>query len=103
MVKHEIKVEISNSEEIKTLIQKAYFEEGLQGKILGKNHFLKISKEDDINYTIFKDLNGVTVKITNEDVIDGTMRFMVDESEGEVKLYPISIYAISENGRYIFY
>jgi hypothetical protein len=103
MIKHEIKVEIQNSEEIKSLIQKAYFEEGLQGKILGKKHFLKINKEDDINYTIFKDLNGATVKITNEDVIDGTMRFMVDESGGEVKLYPISIYTINENGRYIFY
>jgi hypothetical protein len=103
MSKHEIKVEVQNSEEIKSLIQRAYFEEGLQGKILGKNHFLKIDKEDDINYTIFKELNGVTVKITNEELIDGAMRFMVDESEGEVKLYPISIYAINDNGRYIFY
>ncbi len=103
MVKHEIKVEISKPEEIKNLIQKAYFEEGNQGKIMGKNHFLKIEEEDDINYTIFKDLNGATVKISNSEVIDGTMRFMVDELDGEVKLYPISIYAINENGKYIFY
>jgi hypothetical protein len=103
MVKHEIKVEISKSEEIKSLIQKAYFEEGLQGKILGKKHFLKIDKEDDVNYLIFKDLDGSTVKISNEEIIDGTMRFMVNESEGEVRLYPISIYVINENGRYIFY
>jgi hypothetical protein len=103
MVKHEIKVEISKPEEIKDLIQKAYFEEDSQGKILGKKHFLKIEEEDDINYTIFKDLNGATVKISNSEVIDGTMRFMVDELDGEVKLYPISIYAINENGKYIFY
>ncbi len=103
MAKHEIKVKISNSEEIKDLIQRAYFEEGSQGKILGKKHYLKIDREDDINYTIFKDLNGTTVKIINEEIIDGSMRFMVDESEGEVKLYPISIYSINENGRYIFY
>lgn len=103
MVKHEIKVEVSKPEEIKDLIQKAYFEEGNQGKIIGKKHFLEISKEDDINYTIFKDLNGATVKVSNTDVIDGNMRFIVDESNGDVRLYPVSIYVIVENDKYIFY
>jgi hypothetical protein len=103
MVKHEIKVEVSKPEEIKDIIQKAYFEEGNQGKIMGKKHFLEISKEDDVNYTIFKDLNGATVKVSNTDVIDGNMRFIVDESNGDVRLYPVSIYAIEENGKYIFY
>lgn len=103
MIKNEIKVEISKSEEIKKLIQKVYFEEGDRGKIMGKKHFLEISKEDDVNYTIFKDLNGATVKVTNDEVIDGAMRFIVDESDGDVRLYPISIYAIEENSKYIFY
>lgn len=103
MVKHEIKVEVSKPEEIKDLIQKAYFEEGNQGKIIGKKHFLEIPKEDDVNYEIFKDLDGATVKVSNTDIIDGTMRFMVNESNGYVKLYPVSMYAIVENGKYIFY
>lgn len=103
MVKHEIKVEISKPVELKNLIEKAYFEEGNRGKVLGKKNFLKITKEDDVNYTIFKDLNGATVKVTNSEIIDGTMRFMVEESEEDINLYPISIYAIKENNKYIFY
>lgn len=103
MIKHEIKVEFSNSEILKSLINKAYFEEGYLGKIMGKENFIIVDESvDDVAYTIFKGLNGATAKITNE-IIDGTIRFMIDESHGEVRLYPISIYCIQENGRYIFY
>lgn len=103
MVKHEIKVEFNNSEALRKIIETAYFDEGFGGKILGKKHYITINESDDINYTIFKDLNNVTVKITNDEVIDGTMRFVIDENEGEVRLYPISIYSIKEENRYIFY
>lgn len=103
MIKHEIKVEFSNTEALKSIINKAYFEEGNMGKIMGKENYLKVDEEvDDVSYTIFKGLNSVTAKITNE-IIDGSMRFMIDETHGEVRLYPISIYCIQEDGRYIFY
>ena len=101
MIKHEIKVELSDSNSIQELIEKTYFEEGDRGKILGKKNYLTIDKEDDINYTIFKGLNTATVKVMNE-IIDGNMRFIVDESNGDVRLYPISIYCIKEE-RYSFY
>jgi hypothetical protein len=104
MIKHEIKVEFSNSDVLKSIIEKAYFEEGHMGKILRKeDHFIKIGESDEINYTIFKGLNGITTKIINEEVVDGAMRFMVDETQGELRLYPISIYCVKEEGRYIFY
>jgi hypothetical protein len=103
MVKHEIKVEFNNSEALRKIIETAYFDEGFGGKILGKKHYITIDESDDINHTIFKDMNNVTVKITNDEVIDGTMRFVIDETEGEVRLYPISIYSIKEENRYIFY
>jgi len=103
MVKHEIKVEISKSEELKNIIEKAYFEEGIMGKIIGKKHFIKIDESDDINFTIFKGLNNATVKVTNEEIIDGSMRFIVDETEGDLRLYPVSIYCIREDNKYIFY
>ena len=103
MIKHEIKVEFSNTEALKNLINKAYFEEGYMGKIMGKENYIKVDEEtDDVSYTIFKGLNSVTAKITNE-IIDGAMRFMIDETQGEVRLYPISIYCIQEEDRYIFY
>ena len=103
MVKHEIKVEFNNSEAVRKIIETAYFDEGFGGKILGKKHYITVDESDDINHTIFKDMNNVTVKITNDEVIDGTMRFVIDETEGEVRLYPISIYSIKEENRYIFY
>ena len=104
MIKHEIKVEFSNSEALKTLISKAYFEQGQMGKIMGKENFIKVDETtDEVAYTIFKGLNSATAKITNEEVIDGTMRFMIDETQGEIRLYPISIYCIQEEERYIFY
>lgn len=103
MIKHEIKVEFSNSEVLKNLINKAYFEEGYMGKIMGKNNYIKVDESvDDIAYTVFRGLNSTTAKITNE-IIDGTMRFMIDETQGEVRLYPISVYCIQEEGKYIFY
>jgi hypothetical protein len=103
MVKHEIKVELDKTEEIRQIIEKAYFEEGFAGKIAGKNHYLTIEESDDINYSIFSGLNNVTVKIINEEVIDGTMRFVIDETDGNIKLYPISVYCIKEEDRYSFY
>ena len=101
MVKHEIKVELSDSTSIQEIIENAYFEEGQMGKILGKKHYLTIDESDEVNYTIFKGLNNATVKITNE-IIDGSMRFIIDETEGDVRLYPISVYCVKEQ-KYSFY
>ena len=101
-MKHEIKVEFSNRIELQSLIKKAYFDNGTMGKITRKDDFLRIDEDDDVLFTIFKGLNSATVKITN-DIIDGNMRFMVDETQGEVRLYPISIYCIKEDQKYSFY
>lgn len=103
MLKHEIKVEFKNSQELSSLIQKSYFLEGDSGKILTKSNYLKIAESDDVNYSIFKGLDGATVKILNDDVIDGSFRFLVEEIDDEVRLYPISIYAVKEGDRYSFY
>jgi len=103
MVKHEIKVELNKTEDIKNIIELAYFKEGFGGKILGKKHYISITKDDDVNWSIFNGLHNATIKVTNEEIIDGTMRFVIDESEGELRLYPISIYCIKEEERYIFY
>ena len=74
MIKHEIKVEFSNSEILKSLIEKAYFQEGDRGKILGKENYIKIDDETNVDYIIFKGLNNATVKIYNEDIIDGYLQ-----------------------------
>lgn len=102
MIKQEIKIELSDILSIRDLIEKSYFEDGQFGKIVNNKFFLEI-KETDINYDFFKGLNNVTVKISNDEIIDGFMRFIIDESDEKIKLYPISIYCIKENEKYIFY
>lgn len=102
MSKHEIKIELDKTEQLREVIEKAYFVDGNLGKILGKKHFIKIEETDDVNFTIFKGLNNATVKVSNQEIIDGNMRFIVDEESGELRLYPISTYCIKED-RYIFY
>ena len=101
MVKHEIKIPFSNGDELKQIIQKAYFEEGDRGKLLGRKNYIKVN--DDVNHAIFKGLHNITVKLTNEELIDGSIRFLVEEKDNEIRLYPISIYAIQEEEKYIFY
>ena len=102
MSKHEIKVELSDSTSIKSIIESSYFQDGQMGKILGKKDFLTIEENDEVNHLIFKGLNNATVKITNE-VVDGYMRFIIDETEGDIRLYPVSIYCVKENDKYTFY
>lgn len=104
MVKHEIKVEFQNTEALSSIIEKAYFIEGDCGKIIGKDYRLVIDKEGDSSvYSILSGLHNATVKISNGEIIDGSMRFIIEESNGVLSISPISIYCIKEEGKYIFY
>ena len=104
MVKHEIKVECAATDALRSIIEKAYFIEGLAGKIQGKENYMVLTEEmDEVSYTVLKGLHHATIKIINPDIIDGAMRFMVDESNDELRIYPISIYCIKEDEKYIFY
>ena len=87
------------------MIEKAYFEEGYLGKLLSKNNFIEVSPEvDEVVNTVIKGLNNATIKILNNDLIDGSCRFIVDDTGENPKIYPISMYCIvDENKKYIFY
>lgn len=105
-MKSEIKIEFSKSEPLKDIIQKAYFEEGYVGKLLTKNNFIEVTPElDDIFYTVVKGLNNATIKVTNNDLIDGSCRFLVDDTGQNPKIFPISMYCVvhDANGKYTFY
>ena len=104
MVKHEIKVECAATDALRSIIENTYFIEGLAGKIQGKENYMVLTEEmDEISYTVLKGLHHATIKIINPDIIDGAMRFMIDESNDELRIYPISIYCIKEDEKYIFY
>lgn len=104
-MKSEIKIEFSNQEELKKVIEKAYFEEGYLGKLLTNTNFVEITPEiDDILHTVIKGLNNATIKVTNNDLIDGSCRFIVDDTGVNPKIYPISMYCIvDDNKKFIFY
>ena len=104
-MKTELKIDFKNQEILENLIQKTYFENGQMGALHGKKNFINISEQsDDVLFTILKGLNDSTIKIQNEDMIDGVARFIVQEEQEEIKLYPISLYCIvDENKKYSFY
>lgn len=105
LMKSEIKVEFNNSDVLGDLIKKAYFENGQMGKLLGKKNYIEVTPDlDDVLHTIVKGLHNATIKITNNDIVDGTFRFIIDENEnGSIKIYPINIYCVFENSKYCFY
>lgn len=101
-MKYELKIEYKDNNQLKSIIDKSYFENGNNGKLRGKTHFLIIDREDPL-FVVFKGLNNVTTKIINEELIDGSLRCVVDESPEVIQLYPINNYCIIEQEKYSFY
>ena len=100
-MKSELKLDYTQSKSLDKLIQKSYFQENTQGRLSKTRNFIDLKKSDEL-YELLKGLNNATVKITNE-LIDGSLRFLVDETSG-LKIYPISLFCIiDENQKYSFY
>lgn len=103
-MKSELKLNFKDKNLLNDLIQKSYFEDGQNGTLKGQTNFIKVEKDNDVLYTVLDGLNNITIKIINEEIIDGSFRFIVDQNEEEIKLNPISLYCITlEDGRYSFY
>jgi hypothetical protein len=104
MIKHEIKIEFQDLKALKNLIEKTYFKDEQMGKLISNSNYIEIDeKSNDVIYSILKGLDGNTIKIINENIIDGSLRFMINETNNEIRIYPISIYCINDNGKYIFW
>lgn len=101
-MKYEIKIDFKDAQQLQEVIQSSYFEDGTLGKLVGKKSFLTIPQEDPL-FIVFKGLNNMTVKLTNESLIDGSMRCVIDEGSDKVSLYPINNFCIVEDEKYSFY
>jgi hypothetical protein len=101
-MKYELKIEIKDKVQLEQTIQKSYFEDGTKGKLVGKKAHLKINNDDPL-FIVFKGLNNITAKLTNEELIDGSMRCVVDETEDCINLFPINNYCIIDQEKYSFY
>ena len=101
-MKAEPKIDYTHQKKLEKVIQNAYFEDNTLGRLVGKKSFIEIEKDDE-EYEILKGLNNATIKIVNSEVIDGTCRFIVDESDG-LKIYPISMFCVVDDSKkYTFY
>jgi len=104
-MKYELKIEFKNKEKLIDVIQKSYFENGNMGKLVGKKDHISIESEDPL-YIIFRGLNNMTVKLFNDEIVDGSMRcIIVDDTSNMINLFPINNYCIIEDKskKYSFY
>ena len=101
-MKYELKIEIKYKNQLTQVIEESYFKTGTQGKLVGKQSSIKIDKEDPL-FIVFKGLNNMTAKILNDELIDGSVRCVVDETEEVISLYPVNPYCIIEDEKYSFY
>jgi hypothetical protein len=103
-MKFEPKLEFKESKDLKELIEKNYFELGDRGKITRKNKLspLRITKEDP-NYIMFKGWNNNIVRLTNDEIMTSSLKFIVEEEQDLVNLFPINTYCIIEDEKYSFY
>jgi hypothetical protein len=99
-MKQQKRVEFSDTIELNKLIKKTYFEEN-NGKIRGNENNLELFKTHPM-YNEFVGLNKSCVKLENE-LIDGTIKCIVEEHKDIIKLFPISIYCIIDDEKYSFY
>ena len=104
-MKSELKVEFSNSEVLRELIESSYYEEGQQGRLMGKKSIFVNEDLDDVFYTIIKGLDRTTIKMSNKELIHCTLRILIEETDRGYNLCPVSTYCIKEenNKFYSFY
>lgn len=101
-MKYELKIEFKDKEKLENIIKSSYFEDNNNGRLKGKKDYLTINENETL-FIAFKGLNNITVKLINDDLIDGSMRFVVDEMINCINLYPINNYCIVEDKKYSFY
>ena len=103
-MKFEMKVELEDKQSLDKLIQGVYFADLRNGKLSNKEKMaLRIAKTDPLSI-IFRGLDNTIVRGYNNELIDGTIRFVVNESGPDnIELIPCSLYCIVENDKYSFY
>ncbi len=98
-MRSEFKVEIEDKDLLKKLFDRSY----VKGRLTKNNNFIEIdSKKHKEVFETISNLNNATIKVSNNDLIDGFCRFIV-EVDKNVKIYPISIYCIIDDKKFLFY
>lgn len=102
-MKFELKIEYHDDSVLDNLIKEVYFTKETPGKISNKKNRNIVIDKDDPLYIVFKGLDKLTTKLCNINLIDGSMRFIINEDLDNISLEPCSIYCVIENEKYSFY
>lgn len=96
-MKHELKIDYKETDKLNELISLSYKD----GYLINKFNSLVIEKDTTL-YNLCKGLHNLTVKLCNEDLIDGSLRMIISEINEEIKLYPCSIVYEMDNNKFSF-
>jgi hypothetical protein len=96
-MKNELKIDFKETQILKQLLQDSYNE----GVISNTNNKI-VFEEDTPNYLLCKGLHNLTVRLWNDELIDGPLRCIIQEEESYISLYPCSIHYEIDNNKYSF-
>ena len=96
-MKHELRFEFKDTKLLTSFIESCYND----GVLADKNKKMTFDKTSHI-YNLCKGLSNLTVRIWNDEILDGTMRLIIDDTGNEVLLYPCSIVYVMDNNKYSF-
>lgn len=96
-MKHELRFEFKDTKLLSSFIELCYND----GILTDKNKKMTFDKTSHI-YNLCKGLSNLTVRIWNDEILDGTMRLIIDDTINEVSLYPCSIVYVMDNNKYSF-
>ena len=97
MMKYELKIEFREIDIFVSFLKKTY----QNGVLFDRTQQLEFDKDSNI-YSICKGLANLCVRLSNDELIDGSLRFIITESEDKIFLTPCSLYYEYENNKYSF-
>lgn len=96
-MKHEIKIEFKDNNLLTDLIKSCY----KNGVLVDRTKKLVFEKDTHI-FNLCKGLSNHTARLWNEELIDGTIRLIIQEENDTICLYPCSIRYEMDNNKYSF-
>lgn len=96
-MKHELKIEYKDTKTFSTFIKTCYNE----GYLSNKDVKMIFDKSTSI-FNLCKGLSNHTIRLTNDEIIEGSMRFSIQEEGDIVALYPCSIFYEMDGNKYSF-
>lgn len=96
-MKYEIKIEFKDTNFLSKLIETSYKD----GVLIDKTQKITLT-EDSPFFNLCKGLSNHTARIWNEELIDGSLRCLIQEEGDVTSLYPCSIKYEMENNKYSF-